>query len=76
MIYATLFDRPTPIGDEGIERWLQVFAGSFLDGLPEDERREIIGRVAGKVRPELLTGDGWVADYRRLRTCALKDSGR
>lgn len=70
--YASLFDRPTPIGDEGIERWLQVFAGSFLDGLPDDTRRGIVSSVAEKVRPELLTEDGWVADYRRLRLRAVR----
>lgn len=70
--YATLFDRPTPIGGEGIERWLEVFAGSFLDGLPDDTRREIVASVAAKARPELLTKDGWVADYRRLRVRAVR----
>ena len=70
--YATLFDRPTPIGDEGIERWLEVFAGSFLDGLPGDTRREVVESVAAKVRPELLTAEGWVADYRRLRVRAVR----
>ncbi len=70
--YAVLFDRPTPIGGEGIERWLEVFAGNFLDGLSEDTRREVVGSVAAKVRPELLTAEGWVADYRRLRVCAVR----
>lgn len=70
--YAVLFDRPTPIGDEGIERWLEVFAGSFLDGLPEGTRREVVGSIAAKARPELLTRDGWVADYRRLRMVAVR----
>lgn len=70
--YATLFDRPTPIGDEGIERWLEVFAGDFLEGLSEDARGEIVSSVAAKVRPELLTKDGWVADYRRLRVRAVR----
>ncbi|MDN5697444.1 MAG: hypothetical protein L0G70_05640, partial [Rubrobacter sp.] len=58
--------------DEGIERWLEVFAGSFLDGLPDDTRRGLVSSVAEKVRPELLTEDGWVADYRRLRLRAVR----
>lgn len=70
--YATLFDRPTPIGGEGIERWLEVFAGSFMNGLPGETRREVVESVAAKVRPELLTKDGWVADYRRLRIAAVR----
>lgn len=69
---ATLFDRPTPIGEEGIERWLEVFAGDFLEGLPEDTRSEVVAEVADKVRPELLTEDGWIADYRRLRVRAVR----
>lgn len=70
--YAVLFDRPTPIGEEGMERWLEVFAGSFLEGLSTAQRGEVVGRVVEKVRPDLLGSDGWVADYRRLRVAAVR----
>lgn len=70
--YAVLFDRPTPLGDTGIEGWLEVFAGGFLEGLPEVEREEIVGRVVEKVRPTLTGDDGPFADYRRLRVAAVK----
>lgn len=70
--YGVLFDRPTPLGETGIEGWLAVFAGSFLEGLPEAEREELVGRVAGKVRPALTGDDGPFADYRRLRVAARK----
>lgn len=70
--YAALFDRPTPLGKTGIEGWLEVFAGSFLEGLSEAEREEIVGRVAGKARLALTGDDGPFADYRRLRVAAAK----
>lgn len=70
--YAAHFDRPTPLGETGIEGWLEVFAGSFLEDLSEAERGEIVGRVAGKVRPALSGDDGPFADYRRLRVAAAK----
>ena len=70
--YAMLFDRPTPLGEGGMEGWLEVFAGSFLGGLTESERAEVVGRVVEMVRPELHGSDGWVADYRRLRVAAVK----
>lgn len=70
--YALLFDRPTPIGESGIEGWLEVFAGSFLEGLAASERIKVVGRVVEKVRPELHGSEGWVADYRRLRVAAVR----
>lgn len=70
--YAALFDRPTPLGETGIEGWLEVFAGSFLEGLSAAEREETVGRVAGKVRPALTRDGGVYADYRRLRVAAVK----
>ncbi|WP_047864440.1 class I SAM-dependent methyltransferase [Rubrobacter aplysinae] len=70
--YAVLFDRPTPLGEEGIEGWLRVFAGSFFEGLSEEERGEITERVVEKARPGLSGEDGLFADYRRLRVSAVK----
>jgi trans-aconitate methyltransferase len=63
--YATLFDRPTRVeGDDGLEDWLAMFAGSML---PTPEfRRE----VAERLRPKMFRDGGWVLDYRRLRVIA------
>lgn len=66
--YATLFDRPTRLeGEEGLRDWLSMFAGSFLEPIPEREREAVIRGVEDRLRPELYENGEWVADYRRLR---------
>jgi trans-aconitate methyltransferase len=62
---ATLFDRPTRVeGEDGLEDWLSMFAGSMLK-IP-DLRRE----VAERLRSKMFHDGGWVLDYRRLRVIA------
>lgn len=70
--YAVLFDRPTPLGEEGLEGWLGVFAGSFFAGLSAVEREEVVGRVVEKVRTVLHGEEGAFADHRRLRVAAVR----
>ena len=63
--FATLFDRPTRVeGEDGLEDWLAMFAGSML--VSAGARRE----VAERLRPTRFRDGGWVIDYRRLRVIA------
>ena len=62
-----LFPRPTPLPGD-VSGWLETFAQPFLGGVPEHERRNVIDEVRESLRPKLYTkGQGWVADYVRLR---------
>jgi trans-aconitate methyltransferase len=62
---ATLFDRPTRVdGEDGLEDWLTMFAGSMLASA--EARRE----VANRLRPRMFQDGAWVVDYRRLRVIA------
>jgi trans-aconitate 2-methyltransferase len=59
---ATLFDCPTRVeGEDGLEDWLAMFAGSMLASA--EARRE----VANRLRPRMFRDGAWVVDYRRLR---------
>jgi trans-aconitate methyltransferase len=59
---ATLFDRPTRVeGEDGLEEWLSMFAGSML------ETKELRREVADRLRSKMFREGGWVLDYRRLR---------
>jgi SAM-dependent methyltransferase len=60
-IDARLIDRPTEL-EHGIAAWVTTFRRGWLDraGVPEGERAEIGGAVAGRVGSN-------VADYVRLR---------
>lgn len=63
--FATLFDRPTRVeGEDGLEDWLAMFAGSMLGSV--EERRE----VANRLRPTIFQDGAWVIDYRRMRVIA------
>ncbi len=66
---AQLFDRDTPLeGESGMENWLKQFKFYYFDGLPATALAEVISQL----RPKLYDGDGWHADYRRLRFVAVK----
>jgi len=64
--FATLFDRPTRAeGEDGLEDWLAMFAGSFLGSTA---RREVVERL----RHSMYFEGGWTIDYRRLRVVAVR----
>jgi trans-aconitate 2-methyltransferase len=72
-VQSGLFDRPTPLeGENGMEDWLQMFCGSFLDDLSPDIRREKIGQLVARLRLTQYQAGGWTLDYRRLRVLAAK----
>ena len=71
--FATLFDRPTPLdGPHGARNWLIQFRASYLDSLPNEARHAVLDEAEARLRPILLTENGWFADYRRLRFVARK----
>jgi trans-aconitate 2-methyltransferase len=70
---ATLRDRPTPlVGEEGLVNWLRMFAGRFFDDLSPDQQQRLFQRIQDHLRPHLYRQGQWIADYRRLRVCAIK----
>jgi trans-aconitate methyltransferase len=70
VLYAALFDRPTPlIGKMGLANWLQMFAKPVLASLSEPEQQQVIESVEARLQP-LYQDDRWLADYRRIRVMA------
>lgn len=74
--YAVLFDRPTPLegGSAGMVNWIEMFAGEFFSGLPDEVRSRAILAVEECLRPTLYRDGNWIADYRRIRVVAVKNS--
>jgi len=75
---AVLFNRRTPLW-EGIVSWIERFAPKFWSNLKlsDDERAHVINEVAERLRPTLCRDDhNWIADYRRIRVVAVKNSSR
>lgn len=75
--FAALFDRPTPLeGEDGMADWMQMFCGTFFEGMPGPKRQEVKQDVSKSLRPELCRDGSWVADYRRLRIAAVKEPAK
>ena len=72
--YANLYDRPTPLneGEDGLRNWILMFAGTFLEGLSETDKEELLVNAETSLREDLHNGEHWFADYRRLRIIATK----
>jgi trans-aconitate methyltransferase len=81
VVYAHLFERPTPLGEAGLAGWLEMFAQRSFAALSADEWAAIVKAVEAAV-PQLCQSEkgqgekgqdeAWIADYRRLRMVAIK----
>jgi trans-aconitate 2-methyltransferase len=70
---AWLFDRPTPVeGENAMEDWLEMFAGSYFQGLPPKTAKEKTAEIVARLRPLLYRDGVWTLDYRRLRVVAIR----
>ena len=74
--YAILFDRPTPLddGERGLRNWLEMFAASFTEALPDSKRGRLKEEIEERLRPNLFRDGHWVMDYRRLRIVAKRSA--
>lgn len=71
VVYAHLFDRPTPLGEAGLAGWLEMFGQRFFADLSAEAWAEIV-RAVEAAAPQLYQEKEWIADYRRLRVIAMK----
>lgn len=72
-LFATLFDRPTPLdGPRGARNWLLQFRAAYLDSLDCKAREAVLDEAENRLRPILFRDGNWFADYRRLRFTARK----
>jgi trans-aconitate 2-methyltransferase len=74
--YAVLFDRSRPLegGSAGLVTWIQLFAGEFWSKLSDEVQLQVINAVEERLRPALYRDGNWIADYRRIRVVAVKNS--
>ncbi len=70
------FDRPTVLkdGEQGLTNFLKQFFASELSVMPEHIQSSLFDEVAELTRETLWNGKEWVADYRRLRAVAHKQT--
>jgi trans-aconitate methyltransferase len=67
-----LFDRPSPLGDEGLSGWIRMFGTPYLADLTAAQAQQVIDDAVSRSRPALHRDGQWVADYRRLRFVAVR----
>jgi trans-aconitate methyltransferase len=74
VIYAHLFDRPTPLtdGEKGLNHWLDSFADDFFLEFSEEEKTVIYGKIKNKIESDLYKDGTWALDYKRIRIVAIK----
>jgi trans-aconitate methyltransferase len=71
--FAHHFERPTALeGKQGMVHWIDMFAGSFFEGIPSENHEEIIEKTTQKLRSELFIDGTWFADYKRIRVIGVK----
>ncbi|MBD3107941.1 methyltransferase domain-containing protein [Bacillus sp. AGMB 02131] len=71
--FACHFDRPTPLdGENGLRNWIDMFAGSFFEGISTEQQAFIIEKVEEQLKPVLFVDGKWIADYKRLRVVGIK----
>jgi trans-aconitate methyltransferase len=56
--------------ERGLREWLEMFAGSWFEGIPAKARGSLITEIESRLRPTLFRDNAWWADYRRLRVIA------
>ncbi|WP_020617248.1 class I SAM-dependent methyltransferase [Paenibacillus daejeonensis] len=73
VMWAQELDRPTPLkGESGVRDWLDVLADDFFHDVSAPDKASIYQMVEDHLRPAIYVDGQWVADYRRLRICAVK----
>ena len=73
--YAVHFECPTKLedGEQGLDHWLNAFAGHYFLGLHEAQRMQAIQDVKHAVRPKLFHDNSRFADYKRLRIVGVSE---
>jgi SAM-dependent methyltransferase len=66
---VALIPRPTPL-PTGMGGWLATFAGPFLHDVPPPDRAALLDEAATRAAALHDPGEGWRADYVRLRFSA------
>ena len=56
--------------EKGLREWLEMFAGSWFENVPDKTKPLVIAEVEFRLAPVLRCDGAWFADYRRLRIIA------
>lgn len=70
---ALTFERWTQLEhpERGLREWIEMFAGSYFEGVAGAEREAMLRAIEERLRPLVYCDGVWWADYRRLRIEAV-----
>ena len=73
--FAAHFDRKTALqdGDMGVTKWITMFGNQFMEGIPKEEKIQILSEITDILEPDYNEDGQWYADYKRLRFIAIKE---
>ncbi|MFD1909836.1 hypothetical protein ACFSQ7_46580 [Paenibacillus rhizoplanae] len=61
-------------GESGVRDWLDMMADDFFYDVSAEHKAAIYQAVEDQLRPEHYRQGQSIADYRRLRVCAVKQA--
>ncbi len=75
VIHIRDFDRPTPLqgGINGLYNWIRQFFQEDLSHLNQQQQKQVLNKMAVRLKEKLWRDDHWEADYRRLRLVCQKN---
>jgi trans-aconitate methyltransferase len=60
--------------EKGLREWLEMFAGTWFEGVPRQARAALVAEIESRLRPDLWRDGAWWADYRRLKIAARRQA--
>ena len=73
--HLAYFNRPTPLeGEDGVKKWIEMFGSCFLADIKKEDLLRFWKLIDDYTRPTLYRDGIWIADYKRLRFAAMKES--
>ncbi|MBO9200868.1 MULTISPECIES: class I SAM-dependent methyltransferase [Niastella] len=74
--YAAHYNRETELKDtqQGIKDWVNMFGGTFLEGIEPAAKDNILEEVQEALRKTQFRNQKWYADNKRLRVVAIKEN--
>ncbi|MCJ8209427.1 methyltransferase domain-containing protein [Mucilaginibacter sp. RS28] len=75
VVFASHFDRKTPLqdGDQGVSKWIEMFGAIYFEGVPGQDKQQMLAEITEILRPDYEENGQWYADYKRLRFIAVKE---
>lgn len=72
--FAQHFDRPTKLsGQHGLRNWIDMFAAGMFEGIPDDNKAEIMTKIEDSLKETLYKNGEWLADYKRIQVIGIKE---